>query len=153
MGAQWRSATTVASEVVERVLGPLGLVLKGGIWYVIALADGQIRTYRASRVVAATILDEPVDRPEGFDLAAYWAESSAAYEREAPTVLIEVRVREDQQWRINQVFGRGTVAAAERVDEDDHAGTVAASLAPRLSGRGARHAAGRRPQPGGHRTT
>ena len=39
-------------------------------------------------------------------------------------VLIEVRVREDQQWRINQVFGRGTVAAAERVDEDDHAGTV-----------------------------
>ena len=111
-------------EVVERVLGPLGLVLKGGIWYVIALADGQIRTYRASRVVVATILDEPVDRPEGFDLAAYWAESSAAYERGTPSVLVEVRVRDDQQWRINQVFGRGTVAAAERVDEDDHPGTV-----------------------------
>ena len=111
-------------DVVERVLGPLGLVLKGGIWYVIALADGQIRTYRASRVVSATILDEPVDRPEGFDLAAYWAESSAAYERGTPSVLVEVRVRDDQQWRINQVFGRGTVAAAERVDEDDHPGTV-----------------------------
>lgn len=112
------------NEVVERVLGPLGLVLKGGIWYVIAVADGQIRTYRASRVVSATILDEPVHRPEDFDLAAFWAESSAAYEREAPSVLVDVRVREDQQWRINQVFGRGTVAGAERVDEDDHPGTL-----------------------------
>jgi predicted DNA-binding transcriptional regulator YafY len=111
-------------EVVDRVLGPLGLVLKGGIWYVIALADGQIRTYRASRVVAATLLDDTVARPEDFDLATYWAESSAAYEREAPSVLVDVRVREDQQWRINQVFGRGTVAAAERVDEDDHPGTL-----------------------------
>jgi predicted DNA-binding transcriptional regulator YafY len=112
------------NEVVERVLGPLGLVLKGGIWYVIALTDGQIRTYRASRVVTATILDQQVDRPEDFDLAAYWAESSAAYERETPSVLVDVRVREDQQWRINQVFGRGTVAAAERVDEGDHPGTL-----------------------------
>ena len=112
------------NEVVERVLGPLGLVLKGGIWYVIAVVDGQIRTYRASRVVAATVLDDLVDRPEDFDLAAYWAESSAAYERETPSILVDVRVSEDQQWRINQVFGRGTVAAAERVDEVDHPGTL-----------------------------
>lgn len=53
-------------DVVSRTLGPLGLVLKGGVWYVVAAVDGQIRTYRASRVVGATLLDEPVDRPEGF---------------------------------------------------------------------------------------
>jgi len=112
------------NDVVSRTLGPLGLVLKGGIWYVVAAVDGQVRTYRASRVVGATVLDEPIDRPEDFDLASFWVESSAAYEREAPTVVVDVRVREDQAWRLNQVFGRGTVSGAERVEEADHAGTV-----------------------------
>ena len=41
-------------EDVERTVGPLGVVLKGGIWYVIGTVEGQIRTYRASRVVDAT---------------------------------------------------------------------------------------------------
>jgi predicted DNA-binding transcriptional regulator YafY len=112
------------NEVVERVIGPLGLVLKGGIWYVVAVVDGQIRTYRASRVVTATVQGEPVERPADFDLAAYWAESSAAYERETPRVVVDVRVREDQAWRINQVFGRGTVAASERIEESGHPGTI-----------------------------
>jgi len=111
-------------EVVDRTIGPLGLVLKGGIWYVVASVDGQVRTYRASRVVGATLLDEPVDRPDGFDLASFWVESSAAYEREQPSVVVDVRVREDQAWRINQVFGRGTVAGAERVTESGHPGTI-----------------------------
>jgi len=104
---------------VERTIGPLGLVLKGGVWYVIGLADGQIRTYRASRVVEATLLDEPVERPDGFDLAAYWAESSAAYERDAPTVEVVVRIAEDQAWRIADVYGRAALDAAERLDEPD----------------------------------
>jgi predicted DNA-binding transcriptional regulator YafY len=125
----WESRTVAieydrGNEVVERVIGPLGLVLKGGIWYVVAVVDGQIRTYRASRVVGATVLGDPVDRPDDFDLAAYWTESSAAYERETPRVVVDVRVREDQAWRINQVFGRGTVAASEQVDERDHPGTI-----------------------------
>jgi len=106
-------------EAVERTIGPLGLVLKGGVWYVIAVTDGQIRTYRASRVLAATTLDEPVERPDGFDLAAYWAESSAAYERDAPTVSVVVRIAEDQAWRIADVYGRAALDAAERLDEPD----------------------------------
>ena len=111
-------------DVVSRALGPLGLVLKGGVWYVVAVVDGQVRTYRASRVMAATLLDEPVDRPEDFDLAGFWAESSAAYERDQPSVVVDVRVREDQAWRLNQVFGRGTLAAGEPVEEADHPGTI-----------------------------
>ena len=111
-------------DVVSRTLGPIGLVLKGGVWYVVAIVDGQLRTYRASRVVDATLLDEPVDRPEDFDLAAFWVESSAAYERDQPSVVVDVRVREEQAWRLNQVFGRGTVAGGERVEETDHPGTV-----------------------------
>src|SRR5262245_59122225 len=32
---------------VERELSPLGLVIKGGVWYMVALSEGQTRTYRA----------------------------------------------------------------------------------------------------------
>jgi len=111
-------------DVVSRTLEPVGLVLKGGAWYVVAVVEGQLRTYRASRVVEATLLDEPVDRPDDFDLAAFWVESSAAYERDQPSVVVDVRVREEEAWRLNQVFGRGTVAGGDRVEETDHPGTV-----------------------------
>jgi predicted DNA-binding transcriptional regulator YafY len=107
---------------VERTVGPLGLVLKGGMWYVIGAVDGQIRTYRASRVIDATPLDERVDRPDGFDLAAYWTESSAAYEQDAPTVEVVVRVPEDRAWRIADVFGQAALDTAERLDEPDPEG-------------------------------
>jgi predicted DNA-binding transcriptional regulator YafY len=111
-------------EVVERTIAPIGIVLKGGIWYVVALAEDQIRTYRASRVVTATALEETVARPDDFDLAAYWAESSAAYERDAPTVTVDVRIAEDRVWRITNVFGRAVVDAADRSVEADRPGQV-----------------------------
>ncbi len=55
---------------VARDLGPLGVVLKGGVWYLVALADGQIRTYRVSRIVVGDAdRRAPFERPAGFDLA------------------------------------------------------------------------------------
>ncbi|MFI8101083.1 helix-turn-helix transcriptional regulator [Streptomyces sp. NPDC086023] len=57
---------------VRRELRPLGLVLKGGSWYLVARADGapEPRTYRVSRFLAVEVLGETFDRPEGFGLAA-----------------------------------------------------------------------------------
>ncbi len=109
---------------VDRTVGPLGLVLKGGMWYVIGEAEGQIRTYRASRVLEVSLLEDRVARPDGFDLAAYWAESSAAYERDVPTVQVVVRTPEDRAWRIADVFGRATLDAAQRLDEPDRDGWI-----------------------------
>lgn len=43
---------------VHRVLEPLGVVLKAGIWYVAARVEDQIRTCRVSRVVAAESTNE-----------------------------------------------------------------------------------------------
>ena len=109
---------------VERRIGPLGLVLKGGVWYVVGAIDGQIRTYRGSRVLTATVLDERFERPPDFDLAAYWAETSAAYEREAPTVSVRVRLREDRLDRLRTVIGNLAVETADRLDEPDPDGWV-----------------------------
>jgi predicted DNA-binding transcriptional regulator YafY len=111
-------------EEVERTVAPLGVVLKGGIWYVVASIEGQIRTYRASRVVDATALEETIERPDDFDLAAYWSESTAAYERDAPTIDVDVRIAEDRLWRISNVFGQGVVDRAPRSADPDQAGQL-----------------------------
>jgi predicted DNA-binding transcriptional regulator YafY len=100
---------------VERVLEPLGLVLKGGIWYAVASVEGAIRTYRLSRVVGARPLDETFDRPAGFDLASHWAESIAAYEREIPRIDVIVRVDPDRMDVLADLVGHQVVAAAQRL--------------------------------------
>jgi len=107
---------------VRRVLEPLGVVLKGGIWYVVARVSDQIRTYRVSRVVAAEPTLERFERPDDFDLAAYWAESAAAFERDAPRVEVMVRVHPDRVGRLRAAVGGTVMNAAERLDEEDPEG-------------------------------
>jgi predicted DNA-binding transcriptional regulator YafY len=108
--------------IVERVLEPLGLVLKAGTWYVVASVDGQIRTYRVSRVLSAEPTAERFERPAGFDLAAYWSESTAAYERDVPRVDVEVRVRPDRIERLRSAVGSIAFNAAEPLAGQDPEG-------------------------------
>ena len=73
-----------SDDDARRVLDPLGLVLKAGVWYLVAWRDGETRTYRVSRVQQATVLTESSVRPPAFDLARYWADSVATYEMGGP---------------------------------------------------------------------
>ena len=66
---------------VKRRLKPLGLVLKAGVWYLVAQVGEQTRTYRVSQTLEATLGDERFARPRGFDLAAAWSTAAQAYER------------------------------------------------------------------------
>jgi predicted DNA-binding transcriptional regulator YafY len=106
-------------DKVVRTLDPLGLVLKAGVWYLVALAEGQPRTYRASRVTGVRPLGVRFERPSRFDLASFWAESSAAYEREAPRIDIKVRVHPDRLGYLRGAVGGRVVEAAERIQEPD----------------------------------
>jgi predicted DNA-binding transcriptional regulator YafY len=69
------------SGEVTRTLAPLGIVLKGGAWYLVAGADGQARTYRAIRILNLDILDETFERPADFDLAGYWQEWGEGFQQ------------------------------------------------------------------------
>lgn len=65
---------------VERLAHPYGLVLKGGVWYLVAAADGGgPRTYRVSRILAVGVLDGRFERPADFDLVAYWERYTADF--------------------------------------------------------------------------
>ena len=109
-------------KVVRRVVEPLGVVLKAGVWYLVAASDGQFRTYRASRVAGVTALDERFERPPGFDLAAYWSESTSAYERDTPHIDVTLRIDPERLDELADVYGRRTVDNAERLEPLDTSG-------------------------------
>ncbi|HTJ34582.1 MAG TPA: WYL domain-containing protein [Dactylosporangium sp.] len=62
--------------LVERTVDPLGLVLKGTAWYLVARGRSRVNGYRISRVEELTVLDETFERPGDFDLRRYWLEWS-----------------------------------------------------------------------------
>ena len=68
------------TAVSERVVDPLGLVLKGGAWYLVARHRREPRTYRVAAIDRAELLDETFARPPKFDLAAFWSESTRRFE-------------------------------------------------------------------------
>jgi predicted DNA-binding transcriptional regulator YafY len=105
-------------QVVSRTVDPLGLVAKGSIWYLVAAVDGQPRTYRASRIRAATILDASAERPPGFDLAASWATSAAEFRAGLPASRVTVRVAPDGMGRLRAGWRYATVESEAEPDAD-----------------------------------
>ncbi|HEV2706310.1 MAG TPA: YafY family protein [Pyrinomonadaceae bacterium] len=110
----------------ERVVDPLGLVAKGSVWYLVAGVDKDVRSYRVSGVVAAELLDEPCVRPENFDLAAFWEQSSEKFRSHLGQYRTRVRVRPEIVPRLR--YG-GRFARVEEVSEErDADGWVRVSL-------------------------
>ncbi len=76
----------------EWVIGPLGLVAKGTLWYLVGAAGSELQVFRVARVVACTITEEPFERPEHFDLPAFWhdwvARFVASFSRQSVTIRI-----------------------------------------------------------------
>ncbi|HEX9969294.1 MAG TPA: WYL domain-containing protein, partial [Acidimicrobiales bacterium] len=77
---------------VQRTVDPLGLVLKAGTWYLVARGRRGVVTYRLSRITSATVLDEGFERPVSFDLAAWWDESGAEFDRSIRRVRARLRL-------------------------------------------------------------
>jgi predicted DNA-binding transcriptional regulator YafY len=128
-GALWRGRRLEmryreGSAVVSRRLDPLGLVLKAGIWYLLARRRGEERVYRVSRIVSARERAEASERAPEFDLAAAWASHSEAFERSRAQIDVTVRVQRSQiRWlrgaHVLEDGERPTVTA--RFDGLDHA--------------------------------
>ncbi|HET9016283.1 MAG TPA: transcriptional regulator [Thermomicrobiaceae bacterium] len=115
--------------VVERTLEPLGLVLKAGLWYLVTRADGESRVYRVGRVLALEPLPGHFERPDGFDLASYWAAWSARFEaslyRGEVLVRLSPRGRELLPYLLAPAIVRG---ATLHTEEPDAAGWIRATL-------------------------
>ena len=103
-------------DPVERLVDPLGLVAKGSVWYLVAGVESEVRSYRVSRVQEIRLTEERFTRPDGFDLAAFWEQSTLNFKSSLPRYAARVRVG-------SAVFPRlgfaGRFARIERVEQPD----------------------------------
>ena len=81
-------------STADRVLDPLGVVLKGGAWYLVAMREGVARTYRIANIRTLTLLDDHFQRPADFDLPAFWATSMERFVQDVYVGEAEVRATE-----------------------------------------------------------
>jgi predicted DNA-binding transcriptional regulator YafY len=90
--------TRADGERGPRVVDPLGLVVKGMAWYLVARTPRGMRTYRVSRMSAVTPLAISFQRPAKFDLARHWQKSVSDLEaqrrRYAATLLLSPEAAE-----------------------------------------------------------
>jgi predicted DNA-binding transcriptional regulator YafY len=116
------------SELAQRKLGPLGLVLKGGTWYLVAQSGKAIRTYRTANIHDAVVLDEAFVRPSGFDLGAHWLSAAREYEAGVYREKAEVRLS-PQGYALLELLGPYvTEAAARTMKKPDAKGWVRCTL-------------------------
>lgn len=102
-----------ANNIVTRELDPLGVVLKAGVWYLIAAPDGLPRMYRVSKILELAVSDRTFVYPPDFDLATAWARCVQEFESRIYTTSITVRISEAGLDRIG-VFLSPFQAAAIR---------------------------------------
>ncbi|MGO9559247.1 MAG: helix-turn-helix transcriptional regulator [Acidimicrobiales bacterium] len=76
----------------KRVVDPLGLVLKGRAWYLVARHDERQLTYAVRRMRSPELLDEGFTRPRDFELASTWEALVSEFESSLPVVEVRLRV-------------------------------------------------------------
>ncbi|WP_409525666.1 helix-turn-helix transcriptional regulator [Nitrincola sp. MINF-07-Sa-05] len=78
--------------VRHREAQPLGVVLKGGQWYLVAKVEADIRTYRVSRIESLELKEERFERPDDFNLTEFWLASLRRMETLQFPLMAEVRL-------------------------------------------------------------
>jgi predicted DNA-binding transcriptional regulator YafY len=92
------------SKTTERTVDPLGLVAKAGVWYLVARAGAEFRTFRAERITGVKTLAESFARPAGFDLDAYWQNWTSTIEADSKRIPVVFAVAPSELERISQYW-------------------------------------------------
>jgi len=124
----------------SRTIQPLGLAMKGAVWYLVAMTESGQRTFRVERVTSVVVTEDPVVRPENFDLAEVWRSITAEVDELRAPVRAEVLVDPEALSVVRYVFGRrlriGPKGPDARVQAEVRSASVQA-LAGEIAGFGA----------------
>ncbi|WP_327318021.1 helix-turn-helix transcriptional regulator [Streptomyces sp. NBC_01235] len=94
---------------------PYGLVSKAGVWYLVADRRARPRLFRADRVRTAKVLDDPVRRRPGVELADAWEVLRRQVEERPGGLDVTVRVRRERL----DMFLRLNAASLTSLPQDD----------------------------------
>jgi predicted DNA-binding transcriptional regulator YafY len=97
---------------------PYGLVSKAGVWYLVADRDGEPRLFRADRVLAVAVTDDPVHRRPGQDLTTVWTHLRQRFEDLPDEIRVHCRIRRRHLEIFQRLFAAHLVAPPEWVDDD-----------------------------------
>ncbi|WP_330344406.1 YafY family transcriptional regulator [Streptomyces longwoodensis] len=109
-----------AREPRTYTVDPYGLVAKAGVWYLVADRRGTPQLFRADRVRSATVLDDPVRRRPGVELADAWEVVRRQVEERPDALAVTARVRRprlDMFLRMNAAHLSGPPAEDDGASE------------------------------------
>jgi predicted DNA-binding transcriptional regulator YafY len=91
---------------------PLGLVSKAGSWYLVAKTRDDYRTYNVARIHDIEVTEQVFERPDDFDLAAYWERAQAEFTESFPSYVVKLRLRGDALTRAGWTYARTKTISA-----------------------------------------
>ena len=83
------------------------------MWYLVVRSRGRVVAHRAARITGAEVLDAPFVRPEGFDLAAFWAGWTAEFENSFGRLPVTVTLTRAGLDTLPEVLGQPAAADPE----------------------------------------
>lgn len=92
-------------QVHTYTVDPYGLVSKAGVWYLVADRRRAPALFRADRVSSARLLDAPVRRRPGTELAGVWEVLRRRVEERPLPVRVTARVRTDWLDMFTRIVG------------------------------------------------
>lgn len=107
---------TPRKGVSQRDIDPLGLVVKQGYWYVLAMTAAGQRSFRVDRINGIEATDRRFERPLDFDLAAAWESITISYIEQSTRVTTSA-IADDRIIPALRALGVETVVH-DRVDGD-----------------------------------
>jgi predicted DNA-binding transcriptional regulator YafY len=123
------------AEPVRRELEPYGLVLKAGVWYLVARAADpgagpadDLRVYRLERFTEVAPTGEGFERDEDFDLPGFWEERAAAFARSLLHEEVVVRLSPAGARRLPHITDRAAADEALAAGTPDDEGRITVTL-------------------------
>ncbi len=99
-----------------RTVHPLGLALKGSVWYLVAGTERGERTFRVDRIRSVEITEEAAVRPAGFDLAGAWRSIAAVVDELRTPARARAVVSPENLSLLRFVFARRVIIGPPRSD-------------------------------------
>lgn len=91
---------------------PLGLVLKAGSWYCVAISGSRTSTFKVANMASCAVGDSRFERPPDFDLASHWTASLARFEAELRPRMATLRATPAGLERLKRLGAYAAQAAA-----------------------------------------